>query len=98
MASPKLPEHVTVLPLTDPHDVREVFAHDVIINVFDDLMHITFVANRPRDFDPVSGTTQNERVVTGRTVMSSTHAAAMADCIRNTLKGIALHKQQTRPN
>ena len=98
MASPKLPQHVEVLPLADPNDVREAYAQDIIVNVFGDMMHITFTATRPRDFDPLTGKTTNERIVTGRTVMSVIAASAMADCIRQTLTAITTHQTTMRPN
>ena len=98
MASPKPPEHVTLLPLTDPNEVREVLAHDFIVNVRDDLMHVTFTAMRPSDFDPRTGKTTEERIVTGRVVMSATAAGAMADCVRQILTAVATHKQTLRPN
>jgi hypothetical protein len=98
MASPKLPEHLTLLPLTDPNEVREVLAHDFIVNVRDDLMHITLTAIRPSDYDPKTGKTTEQRIVTGRVVMSVTAASAMADCVRQVLTAVATHKAALRPN
>jgi len=98
MSGTKLPEHVTVLPMTDPNEVREAFAHDVVVNVRDDLMHITFTAMRPKDFDPISGQMAEERIVTARVVLSTTAATGMAECIRQTLTAIAAHKNTLKPN
>lgn len=100
MASPKLPEHVTVLPLTDPNLVPAAFAHDIIVDVIGDTMVITFTMNRTKDFDPITGKTTSERIVTGRTVMSLTTGSAMSDCIRQTLTARAAHQDLvgSKPN
>jgi len=98
MAHPKVTAHATVPPLTDPNDVREVFAHDMIVNVRNDVMHITFNAVRPTSYNPITGQTAEEQVVTGRVVMSLTTASAMADCIRQTLTAITTHKEMAQLN
>jgi hypothetical protein len=96
MSTLKLPASQAVLPVTDPNKVVEVYATEVIVNVRDDIAHVTFIVVRPCGIKP-DGTSIDERVVTSRVVMSVSAATAFAECFGQ-VKAAAQLRQTLKPN
>ena len=84
MSSPKAPAVQAVIPLTDPLNVQEAYATEVIVNIRDAIVHMTFIAVRPKGVD-TNGQPLEERVVTGRVVTSTKAADAISNCLRQAI-------------
>lgn len=96
MASPKAPPQHKVLPLTDPHNIQEVFAHELSgMQVRDDgTCHFTFAVVRPKHSVPGTSASpdDNERVVTLRLVMPSVGTGAMFETLKQVQQAMMLHQ------
>jgi hypothetical protein len=91
-----MPAVQAVLPVTDPNKVEEVYATEVIVNIRDNVAHVTFIAVRPSNVD-ANGNTAEERIVTARVVMSVTTATGFAECIGQVKTAAQMHQTQ-KPN
>jgi hypothetical protein len=99
MSSPKAPSQQKVLPLVDPDNVREVFAHELsgIQARQDGTCHLTFSVSRPGHQMP--GVTQNDpdhqRVVTARLVLPLPAVQQMMESFRQLL--LAMKQAEAPP-
>jgi hypothetical protein len=103
MSSPKAPTQHAVLPLTDPHNVAEAFAHELtgIAVRPDGTCHLTFSTIRPGHHMPTKGFMQDDpdqsRVVSMRLVMPTAALNSIATAIGQVLTGMQT-AQLKKPN
>ena len=100
MASPKIPmqQALHALPaLIDPNHIEETFANQLVgIGVTDGIVHITLSVVRARHNNP-GGPSDNENVVTMRSVMPIATMNALVEAYGQLLSAIQF-QQTMKPN
>lgn len=97
MSSPQKPGQ-QLLPLKDPHNVLEVFAHELRgVQVRDDgTCHLTWTITRPGHRMPSGGFVRNDPdldcVVTNRLVIPIAALPQVAETLRQVMLGMAMQK------